>query len=509
MNTAPVIRLFIGAMPLNRDELRRHADNLPDAPGVYLFKDKSDHEIYVGKAQNLRKRVRQYFDARQSGLDAKTRVLVEQTRGIDYVETSSEVEALMLESRMIKDIQPKFNVRLRSNVNYPFVEITWGEDFPRVLVTRDRTRKRSKYYGPFAHADQLRVALRHLQRIFKFRSCNQPIEAEDPRRRHARPCLNYYIGRSSAPCAARIEKGAYRANLRRLSLVISGRTGELRMQLARKMEEASREKRFEEAATLRDQIQALESLGQRGDLRDGIEPNVPQVDLHAGPRELQRVLGLPDEPLTIEGIDISHFQGGQTVASVVRFEGGFPSREGYRRFKIKTAAGGDDCAAIREVVRRRYGRLLREKRPLPQMILIDGGVGQLRAAETVLIELGLHANTDSALPAATASEQRPVRRAAEAEAPYGPRTKPESDSDSEITARGAATSPFLASLSKQHELLHTPAVPAGIRIPRRSVALRMLQYIRDEAHRFAQHYHHILQRKRVLGERKTNKSNNL
>ncbi len=446
------------------DHLKAAFDALPDAPGVYIYKDEADQEIYVGKALSLRKRVRQYFDENRP-LDQKTADLVARIRMIDFIECESEVEAFLLENRLIKDLQPIFNVHAKSDINFPVVEIT-DEDFPRINITRDRSSRTSRYYGPFISSSWLRVAMQILQRVFKYRTCNLNIAENDPRNRFVKPCLEYHIGRCKAPCAGLQTSADYKAALRRLTLFLQGRSGDVQKDIEREMKQAAQERRYEDAAGLRDTLIALRSLRDRGSIEDEMEPGVLHIDPKDGVAQLHEVLKTVQPPRRIEGIDIAHLHGQETVGSLVSFVDGLPSRERYRRFRIKTVAGVDDFASIREIVSRRYGRLMREGSDMPDLILIDGGIGQLHAAQTALRELNLDASVQP-------------------------------------TAAGSAETtrlPFLASLAKQDEILFTLDHPEGIRLPRRSPALRMLQYVRDEAHRFSRHYHHILRRKRVLGE---------
>jgi excinuclease ABC subunit C len=456
-----IAKFFAMAVPEN---LKASFDALPDAPGVYIYRDEEDHEIYVGKAVSLRKRVRQYFDDSRP-LDQKTADLVTRIKNIDFIECQSEVEAFLLENRLIKDLQPQFNMRSKSDINFPVVEIT-GEEFPRVIVTRDRSNKNSKYYGPFVSATWLRVALQVLQRVFKYRTCNLDIKEGDPKNKFYRPCLEYHIGRCKAPCADLQTAEDYKSDMRRLAMFLQGRSGDVEKDLLRDMKLAAKERRYEDAASLRDTLKALKSLRDRGSLSDGSEPGVLHIDPKEGVAQLKDILGVAHPPRRIEGIDIAHLHGDETVGSLVSFVDGLPSREKYRRFRIKTVAGVDDFASIREIVTRRYSRLVREGQALPDLILIDGGIGQLHAAQ--------HALTTITPLAAGGHES--------AEASDAPKF------------------PYLASLAKKEEIIFTLDHPEGIRLPRRSPALRMLQYVRDEAHRFARHYHHILRRKRVMDE---------
>ena len=457
------------------DALRKKVAKLPHAPGVYIMTGERGREIYVGKAAHLRDRVRQYFqDA--SRLDEKTRALVSAIRDVKHIETASEVEALVLESRMIKDLQPKYNVRLKSNDQYALVEMPWKDDFPGPKVTREKGHAGSKYYGPFVDVKGLRAGLKILRRIFPYRTCSRSISVGDTRRRFTRPCLNYHIKLCTAPCAARISKKAYRAHLQRLGMFLRGRKDEVIDKLRDEMKRAAKGLQFEEAARLRDAISSIESLDRRGSLADGIEPAPPTIDPREAVVKLGPLLGREAPAVTIEGIDIANLGGEDAVGSVVTFAGGLPVRGGYRRFRIRGDATRDDYAMIREVVRRRYSRLKREHSPVPDVILIDGGSGHLRAAEEVLKKLKLLKKQGGpTLAAISKSPDTPGRKRAK-------------------RARVGKTGP------RTPDTVRTLRQPRGVKFPRGSPALRLLQFVRDEAHRFAQHYHHIRRRKRALDE---------
>jgi excinuclease ABC subunit C len=447
---------------LKLDALRRKVAAFPKAPGVYVMRGARGREVYVGKAASLRDRVRQYFqDAAR--LDEKTRALVSSVRDVTYVETSSEVEALLLESRMIKDLKPKYNVKLRSLEQYALVEIPWKEDFPRPRVTRQKGRLGSTYYGPFVSVKAMRKALNVLRRVFRFCACSRKMSAEDPRLRFNRPCLDYYIGLCSAPCAGRISKRDYRADLQRFGLFLRGKKDEVLRKLVDEMKEAASRLEFEKAARLRDELRAIESLERRGSLADGIEPVPPAIDPREAAAKLGPLLGREGPASTVEGIDLANLGGQDAVGSVVTFADGLPFKDGYRRFLIRGEATRDDYSMMREVVRRRYSRLKREHSPVPDVILVDGGLGHLRAAEEVLAELGLEGPTLAAI-------SKPAR-------PGGLRRAQSSGADR----------------------IRTLEKPRGVRFPRGSPAYRLLQFVRDEAHRFAQHYHHIRRRKRLEG----------
>ncbi|MCX7805754.1 MAG: GIY-YIG nuclease family protein [Planctomycetota bacterium] len=493
-------------------DLAKKIGAMPDAPGVYIFRDASGAEIYVGKAKSLRRRARQYLDPGRRP-DPKTAALLAAAADVEYIECRSEVEAFLLENRLIKDLQPRFNVRLKSSATYPWVEVTWDEPFPRVLVTRDRSREGSRFYGPFVSASGLRAALRMAQRIFGFRTCSLDLREEDPRAQRRRPCLEYHVGRCPAPCAGLIKSGDYREGVRRLIMFLAGGHGDMREELEKAMKAAAAELRFEEAARMRDAIRALDSIRRRGKTSGPIEPDALRLDPAEGLKKLGRLFGLPGPPRIVEGIDIAHLHGGEAVGSLVQFIDGLPSKEGYRRYRIKTAPGADDFAAIREVVSRRYSRLLREGKPLPDIVLIDGGAGQLSAAREAMEAVGIGAGgtagaaaaRDAPGPAAgpggagpDSTGPRPGKSGggARAEGAGSGKTAP----DPGTGGRAGNRAVTLASLSKKEETIHTPDRPEGIRLSRSDAGLRLLQHIRDEAHRFAGHYHHILRRKRVMGE---------
>jgi excinuclease ABC subunit C len=420
----------------------------PRTPGVYLMKDSAGRVIYVGKAKNLRSRAGSYF-LKGAEQDARTHWVWE-IGDIDCVACESEVDALLMEARLIKDIQPKHNRELKDDKSFPYLMITTHEDFPRVEVTRQPKDRGVKLYGPFASAGALRGALQVLQRIFKFRTCSLDIEANDPRWQWFRPCLLASIHQCTAPCNLRIDRDEYRRDIRRLQMFLEGRKQDLLEQMRGEMLAASKALEFEKAARLRDEIHLLETLDRRGEIDTHVQPEVFYIDPKKGLGGLRKVLKLAETPRTIEGVDIAHLQGGETVASLVRFIDGLPFKPGYRRFRIREVQGVDDFRSIHEVVARRFQRLSDDGDPFPDILLVDGGIGQLNAA----------------MAAFTALDIRP---------------------------------PTVISLAKREEEVYIPGQPEPLRLRRQSFALRLLQYVRDEAHRFAQHYHHILRKKSSLG----------
>jgi len=429
-----------------RDKVR----GFPAAPGVYLMKDAAGRVIYVGKAKNLRARAGSYFQ-KTAADDKRICDWVGEIADVDFLAADSEVDALLLEARLIKDIQPKHNRDLKDDRSFPYLQITTGDDFPRVNFTRQPADRGVKLYGPFPRAKSLRGAIQVLQKIFKFRTCSLDIEEDDPRWRWFRPCLLHSIDQCSAPCNMRIDKEAYKKDIRRLRLFLDGKKDVVLAEVEAEMKEASKALQFEKAARLRDELKSLQNINLRGDLEKHAQPEVFYVDPRKGLKGLQKVLHLDSIPRTIDCVDIAHLGGTETVGSLVTFIDGLPFKPGYRRYKIGSVKGVDDYASIREVVSRRIQGLRERDEPFPDIFVIDGGKGQLNAALSAFEALGV--------------------------AP-----------------------PTLISLAKQNEEIFVPGRPDPIVLRRRSFSLRLLQYARDEAHRFAQHYHHMLRKKRTLGD---------
>ncbi|MEE2827016.1 MAG: excinuclease ABC subunit UvrC [Planctomycetota bacterium] len=437
-----------GTAPQAFHETARKVKRFPASPGVYLMKDQAGVVIYVGKAKNLRARAGSYFQ-KTALEDSRTASWVKEIADADFIPCESEVDALLVESRLIKDIQPRRNKELKDDKSFPYLQITTREDFPRVEVTREPDASGVKLYGPFAHAGSLRGAVQVMQKIFKFRTCSLDIDESDERWNWFRPCLLASINQCTAPCNLRISKAEYKKDIKRLQLFLAGNRKRLLKQMREEMQQASAELEFERAAKLRDEIDMLESLDERGELDTHVQPEVFYIDPKKGLVGLRKVLGLDETPRTIEGVDIAHLGGTETVASLVKFIDGLPFKPGYRRFKIKQVKGVDDFRSIHEVVSRRFQRLYDEQDVFPDILLIDGGKGQLSAAVSAFESLQIQP-------------------------------------------------PVLLSLAKKNEEIFRPGDPEPLRLSRHSFGLRLLQYVRDEAHRFAQHYHHALRSRRQL-----------
>lgn len=440
------------------DRLLKKARDLPKVPGVYLMKDAQGIVIYVGKANNLPDRVSSYFIPSADLGPAKSPML-DVVEDFEHIECAGEWEALLVESRLVKDLKPspRFNVRLKDGKSFPYLVITQREDYPRVHVTRTPTDRKylgAKLFGPFTRPGALREATQLLQRVFKYRTCDIDITAGDEKNRHFRPCLLYAIGRCTAPCAERISVEAYGADIDRFSRFLGNKRVEMIREFKAEMQQASREQRYEQAAVLRDQIKTLEDLSERArrGTRDVYQQETETflADPLGGCTALQKLLKLDSPVRCIEGFDIAHLQGNETVASKVCFVDGKPFKDQYRRFKINTV-GNDDFMAMREVVSRRFRDAGTGQELYPDVILIDGGPGQLGAAMEVFATLDI---------------------------------KP----------------PMVISLAKKEELIYVRGEPDPIKLSRSHQGLRLLQAVRDEAHRFAQLYHHLLRRKKTLDE---------
>jgi excinuclease ABC subunit C len=516
-----------------------NVQEIPHTPGVYLMKDSSGRIIYVGKAKDLKKRVSSYF---LKNRDLKTSMLVNHIADIEYIITTNEYEALILENNLIKKWNPKYNISLKDGKTFPVIRIT-NEDFPRVFRTRRIVKDGSKYYGPYADVRKLDAYLELIDRIFPLRKCKGPL-----RRRYA-PCLYYHIGKCTAPCAGKVTKEEYQQQVERVKAFLSGKTEELERNMKREMQQASADMAFERAAELRDTLIAIASVQTQQQVQDFTELHrdyaacvmkdqlctisvfqmeegkllgremfraqtfadeaealtefimqfyvddayIPRelylshevdqdliqtyfqqerhrhVRVHMpvhgkhrkivnmamenarqdvirrqraagnteGLKELKRVLELERLPKRIEGFDIAQLAGKYPVASLISFHDGNPDKKNYRRFHLKSLDGAiDDYEAVREAVARRYTRVINEELEQPDLIMIDGGKGQVHAAREILESLGLY----------------------------------------HIPVIG---------LAKEFEAIYRYDRSEPILLPEGNEALRILQAVRDETHRFA------------------------
>jgi len=409
---------------------KKKIKTFPDAPGVYFMKDRAGEIIYVGKAVSLKKRVASYFNRRTLGAGLKTDVMMSYVADIAYQQVPTEHEALLLEAALIKKYQPRFNISLKDDKSYPYIVVT-REPFPRGFIGRRRKHAEddADFFGPYTSASLLRRALKILRKSFPFCSC---------RRFPKKPCLNFDLRLCPGPCQGKISRRRYRAVIRSLEDFLTRKHTELVEALSRRMQRLVARERFEEAAKLRDQLEALSILVS---MKKGPWSGVDKED------DWVR-LGVKREPRRIEAFDISNTGPEEAVGSMISFLDGRPDKDNYRRFRIRAVSGIDDYAMIREVVGRRYRRLLEEHLNLPDLVVIDGGAGHLAAARGVLRDLGL------ALP--------------------------------------------MIAIAKEEELIYTGMRSTPIRLERSSPVLRLIQAVRDEAHRFALKYHRLLRTKKAF-----------
>ncbi len=438
------------------DTILNKVKSFPTGPGLYFMKGPKDKVLYIGKAKNLRARISSYFQKSSDVAAARGPKIIEmlgKVETVDFLETPNEVEAMLKEARLIKDIRPPYNTELIDDKTFPYLEITTSDDFPGVYMTRKPRARGSRLFGPFASAKDLRAVLVELQKIFKFRTCGLDIREDDPKQIFFRPCILYSIRQCTAPCAAKIEKDEYKRIISDLVKFLKSRRSTILNQMKKEMADAAATLDYEKAAQLRDRIRLIENLDRRGTPEEDVQPEVFAAEPSEALVKLQKLLNAPSPVRIIEGIDIAHIAGAEAVGSLVKFIDGRPFKNGYRRFKIKTVTGIDDYAMIAEVVKRRYKYALAGEELWPDLVLIDGGLGQLHAAEQAFKEMN-------------------------------------------------APMPKIVAIAKREEDLYLQDSPIPVKLPRNLPVLKLLQYVRDEAHRFAQHYHHILRRKKVLDEDK-------
>jgi excinuclease ABC subunit C len=436
------------------EAIREQLKRFPTGPGLYFMKGPKDKVLYIGKAKNLRSRVASYFQ--QSGDLAVSRgpkitEMTSKVRTVDFLETETEVEAMLNEARLIKDIRPPYNTDLVDDKTFPYLEITTSENFPGVYITRKPRARGSRLFGPFAGAKDLRGVLVVLQKIFKFRTCKLNISEKDPNRKFFRPCLLYSIKQCTAPCGAKIEKQEYKKLISDLIKFLKSKRSTVLRQLKKQMAAAAEAFEYEKAAMFRDRIRLIERLDRRGTPDENVQPEVFASEPAEALEKLQNLLQTPEPVRIIEGIDVASIAGAEAVGSLVKFIDGKPFKNGYRRFKIKTVKGIDDYAMIAEVVKRRYKYALRGEELWPDLVLIDGGLGHLHAAEAAFKEMN-------------------------------------------------APAPKIASIAKKEEEIFLQESSKPLKLPANSPVRKLLQYVRDEAHRFAQHYHHILRTKKIIGK---------
>jgi len=431
---------------------------LPDTPGVYRYFDETGTIIYVGKAKNLKRRVSQYFRPKDQ-LDRKTAALVSNIADLQYTVVETEEDALLLENNLIKQLQPKYNIMLKDDKTYPWICVK-NERFPRVYLTHRYVKDGSKYYGPYASVQFAHKLLDLIGGVFKVRICRHNLTEATISGGKIRPCLNFHLGKCAAPCAGLQSQEEYDAQIESINTLLSGRVSALMESCKERMMASAAELRFEEAAEWQERLRLLEIHHKRQKVvGHGIldmetyellkEKKLPRqvVRSQKALEELRKDLGMAQKPLHIECFDNSNIQGTNPVAACVVFKDGIPSKKDYRHFNIKTVVGANDYASMKEVVNRRYSRMLSEGESLPQLIVIDGGKGQVGCALEALTELGLRDEV------------------------------------------------FVVGLAERLEEVIIPGDPDPLFLDKNSASLRILMQIRDEAHRFGITHHREKRRK--------------
>ena len=458
---------------MSTPKIQQKLRDTPHKPGVYLMRDRLGGIIYVGKARDLKKRVGNYFmPSRKVRADRKTRALIDSIEDFDLQIVRNEQEALILESKLIKQYRPRYNVSLRDDKRFYMVKVQLKDPLPRFMLTRLKKDDGARYFGPFVHSVAIKATLEWINREFGLRTCRPRLPSEN----EYRHCHADVIRSCSAPCVGKISEEDYRSRVMEAVALLEGKGRKDRLQgLREQMQQASEKLQFEKAARLRDIIDNLEKTlsPTRSFVRSGgaVPSTVkPSEDL----AELREALSLPDQLNIMECFDISNVSSNHIVASMVRFVNGSPENKSYRRYRIKTVQGQDDFASMAEVVRRRYSRILLEnsisdvessqeqplealrrlaregKSPLliPDLVIVDGGKGQLGMAVRELQRLGL--------------QDLPV-----------------------------------IGLAKQREEIFRPGISEPLLLSHDSGALKLMQRMRDEAHRFANNYNELLLRRRV------------
>ena len=428
------------------DKVKAKIAALPDKPGVYLMRNRQGKIIYIGKAASLRSRAGSYF--RRSTFvkaDPKLRGLIRSIDDMDFIELKSEAEATLTESRLIKDYRPRYNISLKDDKRFLLLRANLNDPFPRFEAVRIRKEDGARYWGPYASSASAWASLEFVEKQFGLRRCAPRVPGPDDHRH----CLNDVVRFCSAPCMGTTTPEQYRERVMTACGFLDGERREFLEALRQQMTAAAKEMRFEKAAALRD-LYLLLLKGIREKARGRKSLHLKKEEAQKGLAELQQRLGMETAPRVIECYDISNISGTNSVASRVVSVEGIPTPARYRMYRIQSVEGSDDPASMAEVIRRRFVRALAEKEKLPDLVLVDGGLTQLRAARAVLDGLGL-------------AEQR------------------------------------VAGIAKQYEeLFHDPSNEAApLRFASDSHALRVIQQIRDEAHRFALTYHRKLRAQKI------------
>jgi excinuclease ABC subunit C len=490
------------------DGIHKKLGTLPHKPGIYLMKDRFGTVVYVGKARDLRRRVSQYFQpSRRLGWDLKFRALVEAIHDFDFHTVRSEPEALLLESKLIKEFHPRYNVSFRDDKRFLLLKVNLNDPIPRFTLTRLKPDDGARYFGPFPDSGALRSTLALVRREFHLRGC-RPLT---PTERDYRHCLYAHLKYCTAPCIANVTRDQYLDQVRAACDFLAGQCDEMREQLELDMKRAAANQDYERAAALRDLLADLKQTTRKTEKFERVPYSLPlALDPEKDLAELAQALDLPGPPRRIEGFDISNISGTFAVASLVSFKNGRPDRANYRRFKIKTVEGQDDFASVAEVVRRRYTRVLHEsKAQSPKSKVDEGGEAIPRELQQLVDE------TSAAMRRSRRSRGENGRVKMEDgerdRVPSSIHHPPSSLPDlilidggkgqlgaacKELEKLELRSIPVIG-LAKEFEEIYRPGAKEGLRLPPGSGALKLLQRVRDECHRVANSYNAELRLKRI------------
>ncbi len=476
------------------DQIRDKLSQLPHKPGVYLMKDRFGRVIYVGKARDLRKRVSQYFQqSRRMGWDQKFNALVEAIHDLDVHVVRSEPEALLLEGKLIKEFQPRYNISFRDDKRFPLVKVNLNDPIPRFTLTRIKQDDGARYFGPFPNSGALRGTLNLMRRTFNLRGC-RPLTPTGADYKH---CLYGHLKFCTAPCVGNVTRDQYLEQVRAACDFLSGQCQEMEAHLETEMKKAALAQEYEKAAALRDTLAAMRATTKKNTRFERTPWNLPVAVMPERDNlELGKALDLEGAPVRIEGFDISNISGTFKVASVVSFRNGRPDRANYRRLKIKGVEGQDDFACIAEAVRRRYARLLREQNAAGPAV---GDAADEEAGRPIVEELRtLMKNPGEAFPKLAEDERAPE--------PGGPNLPDLIVIDGGKGQLGMAKCELeklglghiaVIGLAKEFEEIYFPDVKEPLRLPPESNALKLLQRIRDESHRVANSYNAQLRVRKI------------
>lgn len=481
------------------EQVRKKLADMPHRPGVYLMKDRFGTVIYVGKARDLRKRVMTYFQpSRRMGWDLKFRALTDSIHDLDVHVVRSEPEALLLESKLIKELQPKFNIELRDDKRFLMLKVNLRDPIPRFSFARLRTDDGSRYFGPFPNSGALRNTLNLMRRQFNLRGC-RPLTPGPQDYKH---CLYGNLKWCTAPCIGNVSREQYLEQVQAACDFLDGQCGELAGQLETEMRKAAAAQEYEKAAELRDAIAALKETTARTTRFERTPWNLPVAVMPERDNlELAKALSLPAPPVRIEGFDISNISGTLKVASVVAFRNGRPDRANYRRLRIKDVEGQDDFACIAEAVRRRYARLLKEQVENGESKLEDGEANRAIVEELremmshpreALEQLKAHDSPPSSGSHFSSSSKTALPDLIVIDGGKGQLGA----ACEELRKLGLERIPIIG-LAKEFEEIYRPGESVPLRLSHDSNALKLLQRIRDESHRVANSYNAQLRIKKI------------